>query len=149
MNAITTNAATAIATATGGELITMNAKGKTGSFARAIAFASREQRHAMGRAVYVAQLQNGQYRPIVRDAIELLVPKSSRAFVESMVPPAGAVNKAQFVAFCTTVHNFIQSKGKEPKGEKAFVYGVIKAVAEEAAARETVIENGEGLRRVA
>ena len=147
-NTITSTAANAIATATGGELITMNTKGKQGSFARAIAFASREQRHAMGRAVYVAQLQNGQYRPIVRDAIELLVPKSSRAFVESMVPPAGAVNKVQFVAFCATVHNYIKAKDKPLKGEKAFVYGIIKAVAEEAAARETVVET-EGLRRVA
>ena len=147
MNAVTTNTANAIAAATGGDIITMNAKGKQGSFARAIAFASREQRHAMGRAVYAAQLQNGQYRPIVRDAIEVLVPKSSRAFAESLIPPAGAVSKAQFVAFCTAVHGFIQSKGKELKGEKLFVYGIIRAVAEEATARETVVEAE--LRRVA
>ena len=148
MNAITNTAANAIASATGGELITMNSKGKQGSFARAIAFASREQRHAMGRAVYVSQLQNGQYRPLVRDAIELLVPKNSRAFAGAMVPASGAVSKAQFTAFCAAVHEFVQSKGKELKGEKAFVYGIIRAVAEEAAARETVVE-AEGLRRVA
>ena len=146
-NTMNTNTANAIASATNNELITMNAKGKAGSFARAIAFASREQRHAMGRAVYVSQLQNGQYRPIVRDAIEVLVPKSSRAFAESLIPPAGAVNKAQFVAFCTAVHGFIQSKGKELKGEKLFVYGIIRAVAEEAAAASTVVEAE--LRRVA
>lgn len=141
MNAIT-NAIAA------NDLIPMNNKGKAGSFARAIAFASREQRHAMGRAVYASQLQNGQYRPIVRDAVELLVPKSARAFVESMVPPSGGVSKAQFVAFCAAVHNFIQAKNKTLKGEKLFVYGIIKAVAEEATAHETVIE-AEGLRRAA
>lgn len=141
MNAITN----AIAT---NELVPLNDKGKQGSFARAIAFASREQRHAMGRAVYAAQLQNGQYRPIVRDAIEVLVPKSARSFVEAMIPPSGGISKAQFVAVCVAVDNFIKSKGKELKGEKLFVYGIIKAVAEEAAARETVIE-AEGLRRAA
>lgn len=130
------------------DLVPMNNKGKTGSFARAIAFASREQRHAIGRAIYAAQLQNGQYRPLVRDAIELLVPKAARGFVEAMVPPAGAVSKAQFAAFCAAVDAFIKSKGKELKGERAFVYGIIKAVAEEATAHETVIE-AEGLRRAA
>lgn len=148
-NAITNTAANAIAAATGGELIPMNNKGKVGSFARAIAFASREQRHAMGRAVYVSQLQNGQYRPIVRDAIELLVPKSARGFVESMVPASGAVSKAQFIAFCTTVHNFIKQKGKLKGEEKLFVYEIIRRCAEEATAHETVVDADEGLRRAA
>jgi hypothetical protein len=143
MNAINTITNNAIAT----ELIPMG-RGKAGSFARAIAFASREQRHALGRAVYAAQLQNGQYRPIVRDAIELLVPKSARAFVEAMIPPNGGISKDKFAAFCTAVHNFVQAKNKSLKGEKMFVYGIIKAVAEEAAAHETVIET-EGLRRAA
>ena len=147
-NAIANTAANAIATDAGGELIAMNSKGKTGSFARAIAFASREQRHAMGRAVYVSQLQNGQFRPLVRDAIEVLVPKSARAFVEAMVPASGAVSKAQFVAFCAAVDAFIKQKGKELKGEKAFVYEIIRRCAEEATASETVIEE-EGLRRAA
>ena len=148
MNTITNTAATAIAAAANsGELVAMNSKGKQGSFARAIAFASREQRLAMGRAVYASQLANGQFRPIVRDAIEVLVPKSSRAFAESLVPPSGAVSKAQFTAFCVAVDNYVKSKGKELKGEKAFIYGIIKAVAEETAARETVVETE--LRRVA
>lgn len=137
MNAIATN-----------ELVPMNNKGKAGSFARAIAFASREQRHAMGRAVYASQLQSGQYRPLVRDAIETLVPKAARGFVEALVPPSGGVSKNQFAAFCAAIDNFIKAKGKPLKGEKAFVYGIIKAVAEEATAHETVIE-AEGLRRVA
>ena len=134
MNAITNTVNTAA------EVFTMNNKGKVGSFARAIAFASREHRHAMGRAVYVAQLKNGQFRPLVRDAIELLVPKSARGFVEAMVPPAGAVSKAQFIAFCTTVHNFIKQKGKELKGEKLFVYEIIRRCAEEATTHETVVD---------
>lgn len=141
--------ATAVAAIATNELVPMNNKGKVGSFARAIAFASREQRHAMGRAVYAYQLQNGQYRPCVRDAIEL-VPKSVRPVFESLIPPSGGISKNQFVTFCTAVHSFIQSKGKPLKGEKAFVYGVIKAVAEEATAHETVIDiETEGLRRAA
>ena len=131
------------------DLVPMNNKGKTGSFARAIAFASREQRHAIGRAIYAAQLANGQFRPLVRDCIELLIPKAARGFVEAMVPASGAVSKAQFTAFCVAVDNFVKQKGKELKGERAFVYGIIKAVAEEATAHETVVDVDEGLRRAA
>ena len=140
-NAITTNAIAA-------DIVQMNAKGKRGSFARAIAFASREQRHAIGLAVYAAQLQNGQYRPLVRDTLELLVPKAARPFVEALVPPSGGVSKAQFAAFCAAVDAFIKSKDKPLKGEKLFVYEIIRRCAEEATAHETVIE-AEGLRRAA
>ena len=68
-----------------------NAKGeiKTGSFAKAIAFASREVRHDTARAMYVKWLSNGTYRPLIQDTMEELVPKSARPFVTAIVPEVG------------------------------------------------------------
>ena len=48
-----------------GGLVTMNAKGKAGSFSRAIAFASRESRTHLAAGLMFKYLQNGQYRPLV------------------------------------------------------------------------------------
>jgi hypothetical protein len=121
-----------------GVAVTMNAKGKSGSFARAIAFASRDVRMAHGRALYAKWLANAQFRPIVADILDTLVPAAAKPYVEAMVPVNGPVPKAQFEAFCVAVDAAVQrkmeearAKGKtgELKGEKAFVYGIVQRVA--------------------
>ena len=109
-----------------------NAKGeiRTGSFARAIAFASREVRLDASRALYLKWLSNGQYRPIVNDMVDAIVPKSAQPFVRSMAPASGPINKDMFVALCTAVVGAVEATGKEPKGQKAFFYGIAKMVVE-------------------
>ena len=144
---------------TSGAVVTMNAKGKTGSFARAIAFASRDVRMAQGQALYAKWLANAQFRPIVADVLDTLVPAAARPYVEAMVPVNGPVPKAQFEAFCVAVDAAIQvkqaearAKGKtgELKGEKAFVYGIVQRVAEAAAPVTVDVQAVEpGLRRAA
>lgn len=121
--------------------------GKTGSFARAIAFASRQTRESIGQAMYAKWLQNGQYRPIVDDILSCgLVPKSAVAWVSALVPTNGAVKKEQLFNLCNQVHYVISNKRTKdgepvtPKGQKAFVYGVVCAIASEARASNTVIE---------
>jgi hypothetical protein len=115
------------------DVIPMNEKGKAGSFARAIAFATREARMKVGQAMYATWLANSQFRPIVRDALDTLVPKAARPYVEALVPASGPVPKSQFVAFCQAVDGAVKAKGKALKGEKAFVYEVVRRVAEDAA----------------
>ena len=132
-----------------GMSVTMNAKGKTGSFARAIAFASRDVRMAQGHALYHKWLANAQFRPIVNDVLDTLVPAAAKPYVEGMVPANGPVPKALFERFCVAVDGAIQrkqadarAKGKsaELKGEKAYVYGIVQRIAEAVAFEESSID---------
>lgn len=119
--------------------IVLSAKtGKTGSFARAIAFASRDTRLAMGQALYVKWLANGQFRPLVQDVIDVLVPKSAQPFVTGLVPAVGPIPKPALVALCSAVVNAVESKGKELKGQKSFVYEFVRRIAEGEKAGEVI-----------
>lgn len=137
----------AIAIIEQGSAVVMNAKGKTGSFARAIAFASRDVRIARGQAMYLTWLQNNTFRPIVNDVLDVLVPKAAKPYVEALIPTNGPVPKGQFVAFCQAVDGAIKAKGKDVtlRGEKLFVYEIVRRIAE----AETVQTIEAELRRVA
>ena len=114
-----------------GLAVTMNAKGKTGSMALAIAFASREVRQNQGMSLYIKWLENGQFRPLANDILTRLVPKAAMPFMEGLIPANGPVSKAQFVTLCQQVHSAWDVKireGKAPKGEKAFVYGIVDRI---------------------
>lgn len=120
--------------ATGGA-VTMNAKGKSGSFARAIAFASREARHNLSAGMMLDQLRNGQYRPLVTDILSCgLIPKANLDWVSASIPATGPINKDTLVGLCKqvkTVYDNKKTKAGEPvqlKGEKAFVFNFIQAI---------------------
>jgi hypothetical protein len=114
-------------------------KVKTGSFARALAYASREVREDMGRQLYAQWLSNGQYRPVVNDIIDVLVPKPAQGFLTAMVPMNGPVKRDQLMQLCVAVDNYLIDKARAKgadltlKGQKAFVYGVVQRIAAEAA----------------
>jgi hypothetical protein len=136
-----------------GSLVTMNIKGKQGTFARAIAFASRDVRAKMGQAMYAKWLENGQYRPVVNDILTCgLVAKAALPYVEGLVPVNGGVSKEQLIGLCRAVLNAVQKnvldKGKEVKGEKAFVFNIVQRIVE---AEEVVTFENEAshLRRAA
>lgn len=126
------NALTIVSAIQDGNQIVLNAKGKTGSFARAIAFASRDERIKAGQSMYLNWLQNGQYRPVVNDIIDVLVAKSAQKFVKHIVPETGPVRKEQLMQLCTMVDASVREAGKELKGQKAFVYGIVERIAAEA-----------------
>lgn len=115
-----------------GEVVTLNAKGKTGSFARAIAFASRDERIKAGQSMYLTWLSNGQYRPVVNDIIDVLVTKSAQSFIKHIVPETGPIRKEHLMQLCTMVDASVRESGKELKGQKAFVYGIVERIAAEA-----------------
>ena len=134
------NAIAIIENANNGLTVTMNAKGKQGTFARAIAFASRDARIALGQAMHLKWLQNGQYRPLVNDILSCgLVPKAAVPFVSGLIPTNGAVPKEQFISLCQAVKHAVDNKRNkdgqrvEVKGEKAFVYGLVNAIVSEVA----------------
>lgn len=118
-----------------GGLVTMNAKGKTGSFSRAIAFASREARQNLAAGLMLKQLQNGQYRPLVNDILTCgLIPKANLDWVSASIPATGAVNKDTLIGLCKqvkTVYDNKRTKNGDPvtlKGEKAFIMGFVAAI---------------------
>lgn len=130
--------------AASGGLMAINAKGKVGTFARAIAFASRDERIKAGQAMHLKWLQNGMYRPLVDDILTCgIVPKAALPFVTGLVPTNGPVRKEQLINLCTAVTNYAdQSRTKdgapkEFKGEKAFVLEFARRIASESAAAET------------
>lgn len=124
-----------IENAQNGGLVTMNAKGKSGSFARAIAFAGREQRTNLAAGLMLKQLQNGQYRPLVNDILTCgLIPKANLDWVAASIPATGAVNKDTLIGLCRQVSNVYankRTKNGDPvvlKGEKAFIMGFVAAI---------------------
>lgn len=118
-----------------GGLVTMNAKGKAGSFSRAIAFASRESRTHLAAGLMFKYLQNGQYRPLVNDILTCgLIPKANLPWVAAGIPASGAVNKETLINLCKQVKGVYDTKKTKNgdavvlKGEKAFVFGFVSAI---------------------
>ena len=120
--------------AANGGLVTMSAK-KSGSFARAIAFGSREARNNLSAGMMVSQLRNGQYRPLVTDILTCgLIPKANLDWVSASIPSTGPINKDTLIGLCKQVKQVYdnkRTKNGDPvtlKGEKAFVMGFIQAI---------------------
>lgn len=120
--------------AANGGLVSMSAK-KSGSFARAIAFGSREARTNLSAGMMVSQLQNGQYRPMVTDILTCgLIPKANLDWVSASIPATGPINKDMLIGLCKQVKQVYdnkRTKNGDPvvlKGEKAFVFGFIQAI---------------------
>lgn len=118
-----------------GALVTFNDKGKQGSFARAIAFASRDARNTLASGLMLKYLQSGQYRPVVNDILTCgLIPKANLDWVKASIPETGPVNKETLIGLCKqvkTVYDMKRTKAGEPvvlKGEKAFVFGFVAAI---------------------
>lgn len=118
-----------------GGLVTMNARGKSGSFERAIAFGSREARTNLAAGRMLKQLQNGQYRPMVNDILTCgIIPKANLDWVSASIPTSGPINKDTLIGLCKqvkTVYDLKRDKNGDRvtlKGEKAFVFNFIQAI---------------------
>jgi hypothetical protein len=109
-----------------------NGQHKTGSFARAIVFATKEVRAEIGLQMYATWLANGNFKPLIKDIIDVLVPKSAQPFIGGLVPAGQNCNRDTFVKLCEMVDKAVQYSGKEPKGQKAFLYGIVQRVVDSA-----------------
>jgi hypothetical protein len=103
---------------------------KTGSLARAIAFADSASRKGLANAIYMKQLLNGQYRPLARDIIETLVPKSAQPYVMGLIPATGPMNRANLISLCSAVQSAVLLKGTELKGQKEFMFNLVERIIE-------------------
>lgn len=126
--------------ASNGSLMTLNDKGKVGTFARAIAFANRDTRMKLGQMLHAKWLANGQYRPLVDDILTCgIVPKSAVPFVAGLVPTNGPVRKEQLQNLCASVAYYADNvrtkdgERKEFKGERAFVLELVRRIAQDSA----------------
>lgn len=103
---------------------------KTGSLARAIAFADSASRKGLANAIYLKQLQNGQFRPLARDIIDTLVPKSAQPYVMGLIPASGPMNRDNLVSLCSAVKSAVILKGVDLKGQKAFMFNLVERIVE-------------------
>jgi len=103
---------------------------KSGSLARAIAFADSASRQGLANSIYLKQLTNGQFRPLARDIVEVLVPKTAQPYVMGLVPATGPMNRANLVSLCSAVESAVLATGKELKGQKSFMFGLVQRVTE-------------------
>lgn len=103
---------------------------KTGSLARAISFADTASRKSITQGIYLKQLLNGQYRPLARDIVDTLVPKSAQPYVMGLIPATGGMKKDDLIALCCAVHSAVTIKGAELKGQKAFFFNLVERVIE-------------------
>lgn len=119
----------AVAIIEGTRSIVIDKKGNTGSLALAVAFAGREARQEFGQMMYANWLANGQFRPVVNDILSCgLVPKSALPFVAGLVPATGSVSKEALMGLCNAVASAVNAKGKELKGRKAYVFGIVDRI---------------------
>jgi hypothetical protein len=137
-----TNARAILSSVVRGDSLTFNVgkSQKSGTFALAIAFASRDSRAQMGQTLYAKWLATGQFRPIVNDILACgLVPKTALPYVQGLsgVTESGPVSRENFVRLCAAVKAQVDAKeasGKGiPKGQKGFVYEIVSRVATGAA----------------
>lgn len=103
---------------------------RTGSLARAIAFADSASRKDLALMIYVKQLLNGQFRPLARDIVDTLVPKSAQPYVMGLVPAAGPMNRDNLISLCSAVQSAVLAKGSELKGQKAFMFALVTRILE-------------------
>jgi hypothetical protein len=103
---------------------------KTGSLARAIAFADSASRKGIAQGIYLKQLLNGQYRPLARDIVDTLVPKSAQPYVIGLIPATGPMNKQNLISLCSAVQSAVLLKGAELKGQKAFMFNLVERIIE-------------------
>jgi hypothetical protein len=101
---------------------------KTGSLAMFVAFGSKAEREKMGVEIYVNQVANGMYRPIARDIIETLVPKSAQSFLSVGLDDKGPMNKVAFQTLCTQVEYATRAKASTFKGKKFYLLNIVNAV---------------------
>lgn len=101
---------------------------KTGSLAMFVAFGSKAEREKLGIEIYVNQVANGMYRPIARDIIETLVPKSAQAFLSVGLDDKGPMNKEAFQTLCTQVEYATRAKASTFKGKKFYLMNIVNAV---------------------
>lgn len=125
----------AIALVSGEGTVTISKNGAQGSYALAIAFASRDTRMALGQAMYGHWLQNGNFQALANDVIASgLVPKSAIPFVEPLIAVKNGerISRERFTVFAEAVVTAVESKGKDLKGKKSFVFEVLRRVANKA-----------------
>lgn len=115
-------------------VVTFNAKGKSGSFARAIAFAGREARHQLAAGMMYQWLSNGNYRPVLNDIVDTLVPKAQQDWIRATMPASGMPSKDTLAGVCRqvkAVYDTKRNKAGEPivlKGEKLFMFNIVTEI---------------------
>ena len=124
--------------------VTFNSKGKTGSFARAIAFAGREARHQLAAGMMYQWLLNGNYRPVLNDIVDTLVPKAQQDWIRASIPATGMPNRDTLIGVCRqvkTVYDNKRNKNGEPvtlKGEKLFMFSIVSEIVEDSAPADVI-----------
>ena len=104
-------------TANTANLATTDKKGNRVSFERSIVFASKDGRADMATAIYEKQVTNGIYTPLLADAL---------------MGTARNTSKLSAIGLCQIILNL--HVGKTLKGQKAFYYSLVSALAEALAA---------------
>jgi hypothetical protein len=84
----------------------------------------------LANAIYLKQLQNGQFRPLARDIVDTLVPKSAQPYVIGLIPATGPMNRANLISLCSAVQSAVLLKGVELKGQKAFMFSLVERIIE-------------------
>ncbi len=119
--------------------ITISAKtGKTGSLAKAIAFADRASRLDLSKRIYHSQLSNGMYRPFINDVLSSnLMPKAVSELVQTIVGVTGPADKAKLATVCEHAAAAVRVKESKAraankdfalKGQNEFLFGLVQRI---------------------
>lgn len=103
---------------------------KTGSIARLIGSGDKTSRQTFAQTVYLKQYSCGQFRPLARDIVDVLVAKSAQPYVIGLIPTDKQMNKQDLISLCSAVASAVRISGKELKGEKAWLFGLVERIIE-------------------
>lgn len=116
-------------TAQSNALATTDKKGNRVSFERSIVYASKDARAEMATAIYEKQVNNGIYGPLLIDAVAGgLLTKAQREVADVLMGSARNISKASAISLCQIITSL--HVGKTLKGQKAFYFSLVVALAE-------------------
>lgn len=120
-------------------------KAKFGTIAKLVMVGNKASREAYGAGLYAEQMQNGQYKPFVRDLLQSpIFTKQVREALDYIASAGGeSVTKEKLVAMCRLADHTIRNKladNKSVKGEALKYYSIVQAVLTAADSVETVEE---------
>lgn len=122
----------------GGSITVSSKTGASGSLGYLLSYGDRASQRDHSARVYYGFLASGNYRPVLMDIVEAMVPKTNKDWILASIPSRGLIGKDTLVGVLRqvkTVYDNKRNKAGEPvelKGKKADYMAFIVKVLEQA-----------------
>jgi hypothetical protein len=122
----------------GGSITVSSKTGASGSLGYLLSYGDRASQRDHSARVYYGFLASGNYRPVLMDIVEAMVPKANKDWILASIPTGGRISKESLVGILRQVKTVYDNKRTkdglpvELKGKKADYMAFINRVLEQA-----------------